>query len=78
MSLIPFASSTTYNKLVDATEVPRYSQHKQLELFTWEFDITVTIHTRSIVTDIGWKISLDHGLDIFQKYAMNDTFSLAN
>ena len=46
--------------------------------FTWEFDTTQTLHARSIVTDTGWKISLDRGLDIFQQYAMNDAFSLAN
>ena len=47
-------------------------------IFTWEFDITQTLHARSIVTDTGWKISLDRGLDIFQQYAMNDAFSLTN
>ena len=26
----------------------------------------------------GWKISLDRGLDIFQRYEMNDAFSLSN
>jgi len=26
----------------------------------------------------GWKISLDRGLDIFQKFEMNDTFNRAN
>jgi ATP-dependent Lon protease len=46
--------------------------------FTWEFDGTNTIHARHIVSDIGWKISLDRGLDIFQKFEMNDVFSLAN
>lgn len=46
--------------------------------FTWEFDETDTIHARHIVTDTGWKISLDRGLDIFQQYAMNDTFNLSN
>lgn len=46
--------------------------------FTWEFDTPQTIHARSIVTDTGWKISLDRGLDIFQQYDMNDTFSLSN
>jgi ATP-dependent Lon protease len=46
--------------------------------FTWEFDTTETIHARHIVTDTGWKISLDRGLDIFQQYAMNDAFSLSN
>ena len=46
--------------------------------FTWEFDETGTMHARHITTDQGWKISLDRGLDIFQHYAMNDAFSLAN
>jgi len=46
--------------------------------FTWKFDTSETIHARSIVTDTGWKISLDRGLDIFQQYPMNDTFNLAN
>jgi ATP-dependent Lon protease len=46
--------------------------------FTWEFDSTGTIHARHIVTDHGWKISLDRGLDIFQHYEMNDTFMFAN
>jgi ATP-dependent Lon protease len=46
--------------------------------FTWEFDGTGAIHARHIVTDTGWKISLDRGLDIFQRYEMNDAFGLAN
>lgn len=46
--------------------------------FTWVFDLTNTIHARHIVTDTGWKISLDRGLDIFQHYEMNDSFALAN
>jgi len=47
-------------------------------IFTWELDTTDTIHARHIITDTGWKISLDRGLDIFQQYAMNDAFSLSN
>jgi ATP-dependent Lon protease len=46
--------------------------------FTWEFDGTASIHARHIVTDHGWKISLDRGLDIYQHYEMNDAFSLSN
>ena len=46
--------------------------------FSWEFDGTNTIHARHIVSDTGWKISLDRGLDIYQKFEMNDAFSLAN
>ena len=46
--------------------------------FSWEFDGTKTIHARHVVSDTGWKISLDRGLDIFQKFELNDAFSLAN
>ena len=46
--------------------------------FTWEFDQTGSIHARHIVTDHGWKILLDRGLDVFQNYEMNDTFTFAN
>ena len=45
--------------------------------FTWEFDKD-GIHARHIVTDHGWKILLDRGLDIFQHYDMNDAFAFAN
>ncbi|MCC7337731.1 MAG: BREX system Lon protease-like protein BrxL [Pirellulaceae bacterium] len=45
--------------------------------FTWEYDES-GIHARHIVTDHGWKISLDRGFDVFQQYDMKDTFSLAN
>ena len=44
--------------------------------FSWRFDDR--IHARHIMTDTGWKISLDRGLDIFQRYEMNDSFSLGN
>ena len=45
---------------------------------TFEFDETDTIHARHIVTNNGWKILLDRGLDVFQRFEMNDAFSLAN
>lgn len=45
---------------------------------TWEFDSNNTIHARHIVTDHGWKILLDRGLDIYQHYEMNDAFAFAN
>lgn len=46
--------------------------------FTWELDTTGTGHARHIVTDHGWKILLDRGLDMFQHYEMNDAFVFAN
>ena len=36
--------------------------------FSWEFDHSPNFHARSIVTDTGWKITIDRGLDFFQKY----------
>ncbi len=36
--------------------------------FTWDFDHSPNFHARSIVTDTGWKITIDRGLDFFQKY----------
>jgi ATP-dependent Lon protease len=46
--------------------------------FTWGFDGTNTIHARHITTDTGWKISMDRGLDIFQKAELGDAFNLGN
>lgn len=46
--------------------------------FTWEFDESGTIHASHIVTDHGWKILLDRGLDIFQHYDIGDAFTFAN
>ena len=36
--------------------------------FTWDLDHSTNFHARSITTDSGWKITMDRGLDIFQKY----------
>jgi ATP-dependent Lon protease len=46
--------------------------------FSWEYDQSSTIHARHIVTDTGWKIGLDRGLDIFQRFDPNDAFNLQN
>lgn len=43
----------------------------------YEFDNVDRFHARSISTDTGWKISLDRGLDIFQRYEIGP-FSLAS
>lgn len=44
--------------------------------FTWQLDHNPNFHARSITTDTGWKIPLDRGLDIFQRYD-SGPFSLA-
>jgi ATP-dependent Lon protease len=46
--------------------------------FSYLFDNSGSQHARHIVTDAGWKILLDRGLDIFQHYDMNDSFQLSN
>jgi ATP-dependent Lon protease len=46
--------------------------------FTWEFDTTGTKHDRDITTDTGWKIVLSRGLDIFQRFELNEAFNFSN
>jgi ATP-dependent Lon protease len=46
--------------------------------FTWEYQESNSIHARHILTDHGWKILLDRGLDIFQHYEMSDAFAISN
>lgn len=46
--------------------------------FSWEYDTTGTRHDRDISTDHGWKIVLSRGLDIFQRFELNDAFNFAN
>ena len=36
--------------------------------FTWKCDQSPNFHARNITTDTGWKITIDRGLDIFQRY----------
>lgn len=45
---------------------------------SWKFDGTGKIHARHLVTDTGWKLLLDRGLDIFQRADLNNGFSPAN
>jgi ATP-dependent Lon protease len=46
--------------------------------FTWAYDISGTKHDRDITTDHGWKIVLSRGLDVFQRFELNDAFNFAN
>jgi ATP-dependent Lon protease len=46
--------------------------------FTWAFDNSGSGHARDIVTDNGWKIVLDRGLDIFQPPVKRDGFTLGD
>lgn len=44
--------------------------------FTWEDDPSPNFHARNIITNTGWKITIDRGMDIFQRYETG-AFSLA-
>jgi ATP-dependent Lon protease len=44
----------------------------------WAFDTSGTAHARDIVTDTGWKMVLDRGLDIFQPPIKAEGFSLGD
>ncbi len=46
--------------------------------FSWEYDQTGTKHDRDITTDTGWKLVLSRGLDVFQRYELNEAFSFSN
>ncbi|HFH3443549.1 BREX system Lon protease-like protein BrxL [Pseudomonas aeruginosa] len=46
--------------------------------FSWAYDPTGTKHDCDITTDTGWKVVLGRGLDIFQRFELNDAFSFAN
>jgi len=46
--------------------------------FSWAFDTSGAAHARDIVTDTGWKIVLDRGLDIFQPPIKTEGFSLGD
>jgi ATP-dependent Lon protease len=46
--------------------------------FTWEFDGSGKKHDRDITTDTGWKIVLSRGLDVFQRYELNEAFNFSN
>ena len=59
------------NQIADAVRAAGIS-------FEWEFTSDDSLHGRSITTDTGWRIVLDRGLDIYQRYEMNDTFSVEN
>jgi ATP-dependent Lon protease len=37
-------------------------------VFSWQLEASPNFHARSITTDTGWKITIDRGLDIFQKF----------
>jgi ATP-dependent Lon protease len=45
---------------------------------SWEMDQSGELHARQILTDNGWRIALDSGLDVFQRFEWNEAFSLTS
>ena len=76
--IITSADDTRMEQQVQYLEQVKMNAENAGVRVTWEFDATDTIHARHIVTNNGWKILLDRGLDVFQRFEMNDAFSLAN
>jgi len=46
-------------------------------MFAYQYEEPSSVHARHIITDHGWKITLDRGLDVFQHYDSRDAFSFA-
>jgi len=46
--------------------------------FSWAYDTSGTRHDRDITTDHGWKIVLSRGLDVFQRFELNEAFNFTN
>lgn len=79
--LVPEGDEATFRLVTRHDEADTARQERDLEqvattvansrvAFTFDFDDRPHFHARSIETDTGWKITLDRGLDIFQKYEM--------
>ncbi len=52
--------SRQLNQIVKSFESTRLA-------FSWRLDSNPHFHARSIVTDTGWRIALDRGIDLFQR-----------
>jgi ATP-dependent Lon protease len=77
--LVPEGDEVVVNLLTQADRENPMKQEEQLNQivtaftgsrvsFSWKFQQSPNFHARSITTDTGWKITVDRGLDIFQRY----------
>ncbi|MHC1740633.1 MAG: BREX system Lon protease-like protein BrxL [Anaerolineaceae bacterium] len=78
VSLITVADEVEPTEQNDYFEKIRESSSPVGVTFDWKFEDPKSIHARHIIADNGWKISLDRGLDIFQRFDMNDGLSITN
>jgi len=66
--LITQSDATTYVKQAEHLNDVVTAFTGSRVAFSWILDPSPNFHARSIVTDTGWKITIDRGLDIFQKF----------
>ena len=74
---------TTPDEYPDSRQEEYLSRLKEVLIsqdidFSWDIITERGLHASHIVTDTGWEILLDRGLDIYQRFDLNDTFTLEN
>jgi len=75
VNLVTQAEPETQEKQSDMlNEVVKSFEGSRI-VFSWELDQSSGFHARSVITNSGWKISIDRGLDLFQRYE-NGPFAL--
>ena len=70
-------SQDTQNTIIQGQNLDQVKEAcKTVDIdFDWRFDESQVIHDRHIVTNHGWKIVLGRGLDVFQRYDLNNLLS---
>ena len=66
--LITGSDQETTEKQSENLGQVQYSFSGTSTMFTWEIDANPNFHARSITSNHGWKITVDRGLDLFQKF----------
>lgn len=71
VNVVTQSDGETREKQCDMLELVAKSFAGSRIVFSWEFDESAGFHARSVTTNSGWKISIDRGLDLFQRYDTN-------
>ena len=77
VELITVADDLKPDEQTDFLNQIRIHCHSIGIMFAYKFEEPSSVHARHIVTDHGWKITLDRGLDVFQHYDSRDAFSFS-
>jgi ATP-dependent Lon protease len=78
VKLITVAENLKMGQQIEMLKRIQQSCNRVGIIFTWSFNSAGTIHARHIITNHGWKISMDRGLDIFQQYEHKDDLIFEN